>query len=215
MRTASRITASVLGLFAGGASIEHGIYEILQGGLRPAGLMINSMGPPCQPESVWHLCEPAMTILPSFLFTGILAAAIGAFFMLWSLAFVQRKGGGLVLILSSIPMLLFGGGIFPPLIGVTAGAVGTRISRGTDRGRTGRPGVFVRITSHLWPWTLIILAVWLLGQWLVGTFFNDFLMEGGFVFPILIIGLLVLSVLSSIAHDRVHAAAGSYGNTRE
>jgi hypothetical protein len=64
----------------------------------------------------------------------------------------------------------------------------------------------VRITSRLWPWTVIVLACWLLGQWLVGYFFNDFLMESGYAFPVLIIGLLVLSGLSSIAHDRVHDA---------
>jgi hypothetical protein len=203
MRRARRVTASVLGLFAGGASIEHGIYEILQGNLKPEGLMISSMGPPCQPESVWHRCEPAMTILPSFLFTGILAVAVGAFFILWSLAFVQRKGGGSVLILTAIPMLLFGGGIFPPLIGIVGGAVG--INRGPARNRNRRTGLFVRFLSGLWPWPLIVLAAWLLGQWLVGYFFNDFLMSSGFVFPILIVGLLLLSVLTAITHDRTHA----------
>jgi hypothetical protein len=44
----------------------------------PQGRLINSMGPPCQPETVWHACEPAITILPSFLITGILAVVIGA-----------------------------------------------------------------------------------------------------------------------------------------
>lgn len=208
MRKASRTTASVLGLFAGGASIEHGIYEILRGNVRPDGLMINSMGPPCQPEAVWHRCEPAMTILPSFLITGILAVAIGAFFILWSLAFVQRKRGGLVLILSSIPMLLFGGGIFPPLIGIVAGGVGTRINRIPALGPNRRPGVLVYIASRLWPWTLIVLAGWLLGQWLVGYFFNDLLMGSGFAVPILIIGLLVLSPLAATAHDRIHSRDG-------
>ena len=76
MKRASRIAATVLGLFAGGASVEHGIYEILQGNLRPEGLMISSMGPPCQPEAVWHNCEPALTILPNFLVTGILAVTV-------------------------------------------------------------------------------------------------------------------------------------------
>lgn len=208
MRRASRVTASVLGLFAGGASIEHGIYEILQGNIRPAGLLINSMGPPCRPETVWHACEPAMTILPSFLITGILAVAIGALVVLWSLAFIERKWGGLVLILASILMLLFGGGIFPPLIGIVAGAVGFRIHRRSARSAAKIPGAFTRFLSRLWTWSLAVLAVWLLGQWLLGYFFNDFLMGSGFFIPILIIGLLVLNVLSAIAHDRVHGNGG-------
>jgi hypothetical protein len=204
MRRACRVTASVLGLFAGGAGIEHGIYEILQGNVRPAGLLISSMGPPCRPETVWHACEPAMTILPGFLITGILAVAIGAFVILWSLALVQRKRGGLVLILASILMLLFGGGIFPPLIGIVGGAVGTRINRPSTPARAHAPGAPARLLSRLWPWSLIVLAGWLLGQWLVGYFFNDFLMGSGFLIPILVIGLLLLSVLTAIAHDRLH-----------
>jgi hypothetical protein len=41
-----------------------------------------------------------------------------------------------------------------------------------------------------------------LGQWLVGFLFNDLLMASGFAVPILIIGLLVLSLLTAMAHDR-------------
>jgi hypothetical protein len=202
-RKASRITATVLGLFAGGASVEHGVYEILRGNLRPEGLMIASMGPPCQPEAVWHNCEPAMTILPNFLITGILAVTIGVFFMLWSLAFVQRRGGGLVMILTAVPMLLFGGGIFPPLIGILGGIVGIRLHRAAGPSRAQRPGMFFRLLAWLWPWALIFLAAWLLGQWLVGYYFNDFLMGTGFFIPIFIVGLLALSLLSAVAHDRV------------
>ena len=44
-------------------------------------------------------------------------------------AFVQRKNGGLVLILLSIIMLLVGGGVFPLGFGVIAGMIGTRIKQ--------------------------------------------------------------------------------------
>jgi hypothetical protein len=39
--------------------------------------MIASIRPPCDPEKVWNLCEPAMTVVPSFLVTGILATIVG------------------------------------------------------------------------------------------------------------------------------------------
>lgn len=219
MRRASRITAAVLGVFAGGASIEHGIYEILQGNLRPAGLMINSMGPPCQPESVWHACEPAMTIIPSFLISGIVAATIGAFILVWSIAFIQKKHAGLIVILASILMLLFGGGIFPPLIGIIGGAVGTRVSKLSARSGRWSPsvakastdrsaGTVLRFVAGLWPWVLIVLSVWLLGQWLIGYFFNDFLLSSGFFIPGLIVGLLILSAISAIGHDQIYGGPG-------
>jgi hypothetical protein len=91
--------------------------------------MIASMGLPCVPELSWNHCEPAMTILPNFLITGILAIILGIVIMVWSAFFVQKEHGGLVLVLLCIPLLLFGGGLFPPLIGIIAGAVGTRINK--------------------------------------------------------------------------------------
>ena len=118
MRRAARQVALVFGIFAGGASIEHGVFEVLQGNTVPSGVMIASIGPPCQPDQVWNACEPAMTILPNFLITGILAILIGILTLIWAAAFVHKKRGGLVLIGLSILMLLFGGGIFPPLIGL-------------------------------------------------------------------------------------------------
>jgi hypothetical protein len=128
MRQATRTVASALGVFAGFGGPEHGVFEIMQGNVRPEGLLIASMGPPCDPDQVWHGCEPAMTVVPSFLVTGILAVIVGIVAMIWAAFFVHRKRGGLILILLSIVLLLVGGGIFPPIIGIIAGAVGTRIN---------------------------------------------------------------------------------------
>lgn len=71
--------------------------------------------------------EPAITIIPNFLLTGILAIIMGIIVTIWSAAFIERKNGGLILILLSIIMLLFGGGIVPVIIGVIGGIIGTRI----------------------------------------------------------------------------------------
>jgi hypothetical protein len=109
MRRATRILAAALGVFAGFGGPEHGIFEIMQGNVPPEGIFIASMGPPCNPEEVWHACEPAMTIIPNFLVTGILAVIIGIATMVWAAFFVHRRRGGLVLILLSIALLLVGG----------------------------------------------------------------------------------------------------------
>ena len=76
MRKATKTVATWFGIVAGIAGLEHGYFEILQGNARPEGLMIASMGPPCVAEEVWNACEPAMTILPNFLVTGILAVIL-------------------------------------------------------------------------------------------------------------------------------------------
>ena len=197
MKKATRVVASLFGIFAGFGGPEHGYFEILQGNVRPDSLIIAAMGPPCDPEKVWNLCEPAMTVIPSFLVTGILATVIGLITMIWAAAFVQSKNGGIVLILLSIALLLVGGGLFPPVIGIIAGVVATKIKAPLTR----RPGSVLRFSAKLWPWPLVAFFVWVFGQFIVGYFFNEFLQKSGFLIPLLIIGLLVLSILTGYAYD--------------
>ena len=201
MRKATRVAASLFGLFAGFGGPEHGYFEILQGNVRPDSLIIAAMGPPCDPEKVWNLCEPAMTVIPSFLVTGILATVIGLITMIWAAAFVQRKNGGIVLMLLSIALLLVGGGLFPPLIGIIAGVVATKINAPLARQPTHLSASVLRFFAKLWPWPLVAFFVWVFGQFLVGHYFNEFLQKSGFLSPLLIIGLFVLSILTGYAYD--------------
>jgi len=119
----TRVAASLLGIFAGiGGGVFHGIGEILQGSLAPNEIMIQAY-----PAMQVTAGEPAMTIVPNFLLTGVLAIIMGFIVTIWSVVFIERKNGGLILILLSIIMLLLGGGIIPPIFGVLAGIIGTRI----------------------------------------------------------------------------------------
>ena len=163
--------------------------------------MIVSIGPPCQPELVWNNCEPAMTIIPNFLITGILAIILGLITIVWSLAFVQLKQGGLVLILLSLGLLLFGGGLFPSLIGIIAGMVGTRIHKPLTWTRDRFPATLSRLLAKLYPWTLIAYLLLVFGQFIIGHFFNDWLSANMGFNMILIMGLLLLSVVSASTYD--------------
>lgn len=116
--------ASVLGIFAGVGGASHGPGQILQGNITPSGIMIQAW-----PGLTQLAGEPAMTIIPNFLASGVLTIIFGLIVTVWAAAFVQRKNGGLVLILLSIVMLLVGGGLFPPAFGVIAGIIGTRIKQ--------------------------------------------------------------------------------------
>ncbi|MGQ9507450.1 MAG: hypothetical protein ACUVTB_06310, partial [Candidatus Bathycorpusculaceae bacterium] len=93
----------------------------------PSGIMIEAW-----PELTALAGEPAMTIIPNFFVTGVLAIIFGLIVAIWAAAFVQKKNGGLVLILLSIIMLLVGGGLIPPIFGIIAGIVGTRIKHSTS-----------------------------------------------------------------------------------
>lgn len=195
MKSAVRIVASSFGAFAGIGAVEHGIFEIMQGSSRPVGTMINSMGPPCQPEQIWNACEPAMTVIPNYLVTGILAILFGLIGIIWSLFFIERKHGGLVLMLLSIAMLLFGGGIFPPMIGFIGGLVGTRISK------PHRADTPIHFLAVLWPWALILFLILLFGQWIVGAISNEFMTQIMIPNLLLVLVLLILSPLSAVAYD--------------
>lgn len=198
MRKATRIIAAALGMFAGFGGLEHGYFEILQGNIRPESLMIASMGAPCVPEEIWHLCEPAMTILPNFLATGIISMTLGLITMIWAAMFVQRKHGGAILALLCLGLLLFGGGIFPPVIGMVGGLVGTKINTPMKQ----QPGTIWKVLAALWPWILIVYFVLLFSQFVIGYLFNDFMMEkGAAAIPLMILGLLALSVLAAYGHD--------------
>jgi MFS family permease len=201
MRKATRISAIVLGLTAGVAGIEHGVFEILQGNARPEGLMISSIGPPCVPELSWNQCEPAMTVLPNLLITGILAVLLGVMVTAWAAFFVQRKRGGLVLILLCIPLLLFGGGIFPPLIGIIAAVLGTRIHKPLNPEGSRMSGGLLQFLAVLWPWSLGLYVGWVLGQWVIGHFFNDWLLANGYLIIVMVLGTLLLTFVAAYAHD--------------
>ena len=187
IRAATKTVATWFGVVAGIAGIEHGVFEILRGSTQPQSLMIASIGPPCVAEEVWNACEPAMTVIPNFLITGILAVIFGLLVLIWSAKFIHSKRGGLVLILLSIVLLLFGGGLFPPLIGIIGGAAGLKINKPLD-GK--QPGDVLRFASKLWPWPLVIFLVWAWGQFPVGYLFNDFL-QSIMGFGVLLILLLL------------------------
>ena len=112
------VAASIVGIFAGLAGASHGPGEMLQGNIVPSEIMIKAW-----PDLTVLGGEPAMTIVPSFLVTGILTIIFGILVAAWAGKFVQHKSGGLILILLSIVMLLVGGGIVPPMFGIAAGII--------------------------------------------------------------------------------------------
>jgi hypothetical protein len=160
VNVATRRTVSALGAVFALAGIEHGIGEIRQGAVAPAALVF-----PSWPDAeAFRLLqgEPAMSLVPNLLVTGILAVVVSLLFLAWATLLVQRERAGLVLILLAVLMLLVGGGIFPPLIGLLLGAAATRLRAPLIWWRTHLPGGFRRRLAALWPWFLgADLIAWL------------------------------------------------------
>jgi hypothetical protein len=148
---------AVLGTLVGLAGVEHGIGEILQGSVRPDGSFIMSW--PDAPAMEILSGEPAMTVIPNLLVTGVLAVAAGLAVAAWSILFASRRYGGLVLIGLSVLLLLVGGGLAPPVMGVVVGAVATRIGTAPRRA-VRRAG---RVLAAGWPWLLAAAVVGYVG----------------------------------------------------
>ncbi len=209
MNHKTRIFASTFGAIWALAGIEHGIGEVLQGSLAPKGVMFLSW-----PDSAFFRSlggEPAMTVIPNLLITGILAILFSLALLIWVTLFVQRNNGGLVIILLSIAMFLVGGGIFPPILGIIIGAVATRIHAPASS-KPPRFDGFSRFLAKLWPWSFAACIIaWLSmfpGLAFIGYFFgvNDPALILMILF--LAIGLLLLTVFTGFAYD-VHGQASS------
>ncbi|UCE12201.1 MAG: hypothetical protein JSV04_08335 [Candidatus Heimdallarchaeota archaeon] len=123
---ASRVTVSTFGTILGIAGLEHGVGEILQGNKAPESIFIQSW-PNNQLYEILN-GEPAMTIIPNYILTGILAIIVSAVLIVWAILFIERKHGGLIFLLLSFIALLVGGGVAGPvLIGIIVGLTSTRI----------------------------------------------------------------------------------------
>ena len=96
MNQSTRFSATFLGIYAGLMGIDYGVFEILQDNAPTEGLLINAIGPPYQPDTVWHACLPVLTIVPNLLLSGILSILVGITMIVWAVAFVQVKTGGLI-----------------------------------------------------------------------------------------------------------------------
>jgi len=108
-----------------------------------------------------------MTVLPNLLVTGILGLLLSLLIIVWSVAFLGRPNGAGGLAALSVVLLLVGGGFFPPLFGLIGAAAATQINR--PRPANGSSNL-LRFASRLWPWPLVLLVAWGLGQFLVGIF---------------------------------------------
>jgi len=203
MNSATKVTVATFGALMGLAGVEHGIGEILQGNVAPPGLIF-----PSWPDAAFfrHVAgEPAMTLLPNLLVTGILTVSFSLAFLVWAIFFVQRKHGGLVLMLLAVPMLLLGGGLFPPVLGALIGILGTAIDAPLSWWRTHVPAGLWHALGKLWRGAFIVCVIaWLLlspGLNLLVYFFgmDDVTLTSAIVS--LALGSLLLTGLSGFALD--------------
>jgi hypothetical protein len=201
--SAARLVASIFGVLAGIGGITHGIGETLQGNVAPSGITMNSWT--VGPIATNMGGEPAMTIIPNLLITGVLTILVSLTVLIWAAAYVGRKNGGVVLVLLSVIMLLVGGGFAPPIMGIIAGVAGLGINAPAPGWCKNLPDNVRRFLASLWPWffgVCVVNGVFLvLGSLILVYFFNmnnPDLFVYSFFFAII---SLILTVITGIAYD--------------
>jgi hypothetical protein len=205
---------AAIGVVLALGGVEHGVGEILQGNVAPAGLVFRSW-PDAEAFRVLD-GEPALSVVPNLLATGVLAVLASLLFLVWATTAVQRRHGGLVLILLALAMLLVGGGLAGPLlIGLPLGAAAARITSPLTWWRTRVPGAVRRALAALWPWALgADLAAWLAlvpGVVLASALVGADAVPEALVYALIAAasGGLLLAIAAALARDSLRPDRGS------
>jgi hypothetical protein len=204
-RDAAGITAGVYGIYAGVLGVEHGFFETLQGNAAPTHLKIYAVSPWELPFPFGH--EPAMTVIPNFLVTGIAAMLCGLAIVAWSTRFLHGRRGGAVLALLSVILLLVGGGFGPISLLIIACIGASRIGKPLRMSRALIPRVLRRALARTWLWWLTASILWVPAEFAAGQILhlqNDHrqtLTNLNLLLSYPMLGLYVLSLVAGIAAE--------------
>ena len=201
-RSALGWTAGVYGIYAGILGAEHGFFEALQGNTATAHLRVFAAS--------WELPfpfgrEPAMTLIPNFLATGIAAMLCSGAMIFWSTRFIRGKRGAVVLTLLSVVLLLVGGGFGPISLLMVACIAASRIGKPLRMSRALIPPVLRYALAQLWSWIFVASLVWVPAEFVAGQVFhlqNDhrqILTNLNLLLTYPMLGLFALALASAIA----------------
>jgi hypothetical protein len=196
-----------LGILVGLAGIDHGIFEILQGNVRPDHLMIAAIGPT---QRFWlYGDEPALTIIPNFLVTGILAVIFGTLVMIWSIKYIDKKFGAGILFLLGVLLFLFGGGFAPIFMTIITSLTAACINNSLQFWRVILPEFLQRFLGRIWLRVLAIfiviyvlaVAIAIFGWPLILFFDAQTTLSYLDVLAYIMLGFMFFSPLTGFAHD--------------
>ncbi|MBM3897718.1 MAG: hypothetical protein FJ358_04255 [Thaumarchaeota archaeon] len=129
-RRALLAVSGVLGIIASVLGAYHGYGEILQDNDTPKGIVINAFSRTACPPAGNANCFPAMTILPTtFLVFGTITAIVATLMLIFTILVIAGKNVGYILLVSSVVLLLVGGGFLPPILGTVSALISLRVNR--------------------------------------------------------------------------------------
>ncbi len=206
--SAMKAVASVTGILVGLTGFEHGLFEALQGNVSMSRGVIEAIG---SAQRFWeHGMEPAFTLVPNFLLTGVLAMIVGLSIMIWSAAYVDRNFSAGILALLAVAVFLVGGGFAPPVLAVIPVIAATQIDKPLSWWRSRRPSQTLDFLAGSWKWAfttfialgLLAVVVAIFGYpllWFVDA--DGTLATLSTMGNVTFFGLGPVSLISAFAHD--------------
>jgi len=197
---------ATLGVIFGISGICHGFFETLQGNTATNGYVIYAIG---EANRIWlHGNEPAFTIIPNFLLTGIAAILVGAAVIIWSAGFMHKKHASLIFLSLFILLFLVGGGIAQVIFFMIGWVMSTRIRKPLNWWRKVLPAGVRRFLSKRWRPLLIVSSLLILYTLQIAIFgFVPGISNPDSISMVMVstlgIGLLflILAFISGCAHD--------------
>jgi hypothetical protein len=203
MKNATRMVISSMGVLMALSGFEHGLGEALQGNNPTGGMFIRSW-----PDSDFLRVlagEPALTLIPNLLISGIVTMAVSLAILVWVTLFIHQRRGALVLVGLSVVLLLVGGGFGPPLLGFVLSAGASQINAPFSDENGQAPGGVQNFLGRAWLWVwAVCLILWL--SLLVGIPILSMLLSldsAEVVFPVVLcaFAFIGLAIFSARAHD--------------
>ena len=191
---ATNVLVTVLGAWLALTGSVHGVREILLGLNVPHNVLSAEVG--------------ALTLLPTYMASGILTVILSVMLFVWTIGFIQTKMGSAVFLGICILLVLAGGGIAQILVFIIAWALATRINKPLKGWRCRLPVGLRNSISKLWLLSFIVcmtlisvgVAIWLTG-YVPGT--NDKNMINYVTWAFLAVGfvLFLITIVSAFAKD--------------
>lgn len=196
---ASKLTAILFSVFGGLFGLEHGIGEILQGNISTPGLKIYAYSAPGLAFPFGR--EPALTVVPNYLISGILSILLGLIIIIWSIKLIQIKFGGLGLLCLSIIIFLTGGGFGPFTTLIFASIAALKINSNFIWWKRLLPFRLRTFVAKLFPWVTILFLSWIPFELILGLFFGIGYPYPGYLLAYIFPFIMVFTVLTAFAHD--------------
>ena len=195
-----RVVVAAFGVLCGLSGIIAGCFEVRQGNTAPSGFIISTIGPNySMAEDFTYF---AVTIIPNFFITGILAIIVSSLVILWSVKYVQKKNGVLIFLGLSITQMLVGGGWVIDLALMTC-IIATRIDKSLNWWRSHLPTKLRLWLVQLLPFSLVVYMIISFGMLVFTILGVD---DATLIKPIEILAVamflpILLMIFSALAHD--------------